>query len=217
VSETTQQWRSRVRLVDEVAQELRDRIYAGTYAPGQQLRQEQMAEELQISRTPLREAMRILESEGLLYSEPGRGARVVSADVKQLLAAYRMREVIDGLAARLAAESPDAARRAQLSQMLERQRAALRPWQPALYAVSNVEFHIAVMELADNEYLTAQIPLVRMTSQVFRPVGPVEEERAILAVAEHGGIAQAIAEGRGEEAERLARRHINVTIERLAL
>ncbi len=99
------QWRSRVRLVDEVADELRERIYSGSYALGSKLRQEELAEELQVSRTPLREALRVLESEGLLHSEPGRGVRVVPADVKKFLAAYQLREVIDGLAARLAALS----------------------------------------------------------------------------------------------------------------
>ena len=65
------QWRSRVRLVDEVADELRERIYSGSYALGAKLRQEELAEDLQVSRTPLREALRVLESEGLLHSEPG--------------------------------------------------------------------------------------------------------------------------------------------------
>ncbi len=210
------QWRSRVRLVDEVAQELRERIYAGTYQLGMQLRQEQLADELQVSRTPLREALRVLEREGLLRSQPGRGARVVSADVKKLLDAYQLREVIDGLAARLAAESADEAARCRLPQLVEEQKAALEPWHPATYILRNVEFHIAVIELADNEFVAGQIPLVRMTSQVFMPVGPVEEGRATLAVSEHGRVAGAIAAGDAEEAERLARAHIATTIERLS-
>ncbi len=98
-------WRGRVRLVDEVAAELRERIYAGGYAPGTKLRQEEIADDLQVSRTPLREALRVLQSEGLVVNEPGRGVRVVMADLTRFLAAYRLREVVDGLAARLAAES----------------------------------------------------------------------------------------------------------------
>lgn len=215
LSETVQ-WRSRVRLVDEVAQELRERIYSGTYEAGMQLRQEQLAEELQVSRTPLREALRVLEREGLLKSEPGRGARVVSADVKQLLDAYQLREVIDGLAARLAARSEDEEARKKLAAMVVEQRTALDPWHPAAYVLSNVEFHVAVIELADNEYLAGQIPVVRMTSQVFLPVGPVEKERATLAVSEHELVAAAIAAGDAEEAERLARAHIDTTIKRLS-
>lgn len=212
----TAQWRSRVRLVDEVAQELRERIYSGTYGLGMQLRQEHLADELQVSRTPLREALRVLERDGLLHSEPGRGARVVSADIKKLLAAYEMREIVDGLAARLAAESTDGDAREGLKAHIDYQRSALEPWHPAGYTLRNVEFHIAVIELSDNEFVAGQIPLVRMTSQVFMPVGPVEEERATLAVAEHDDIAIAIADGDAEAAERLARRHIRTTIERLS-
>lgn len=211
------QWRSRVRLVDEVAQELRERIYSGAYGLGMQLRQEHLADELQVSRTPLREALRVLEREGLLHSEPGRGARVVSADINKLLAAYQIREVIDGLAARLAAQSTDGEARRRLPELIEDQRAALEPWHPAAYTLRNVEFHIAVIELSGNEFVAGQIPLVRMTSQVFMPVGPVEEERASLAVSEHSEIAAAIAAGKEEAAEGLARRHIKTTIERLSL
>lgn len=72
-------WNSRVRLVDEVVQELRDRIYEGRYPPGTRLRQEQLAAELNVSRTPLREAFRKLESEGFVILSSGRGVRVVPA------------------------------------------------------------------------------------------------------------------------------------------
>src|SRR5581483_2969681 len=97
------EWRSRIRLVDEVVEVLRERILSGHYPPGSPLRQEQLAAEFRISRTPLREALRMLESEGLVSVAPGRGARVIAGDRQRLLAAYELREVIDGLGARLAA------------------------------------------------------------------------------------------------------------------
>jgi len=59
-------WRSRIRLVDEVVDVLRKRIYDGAYAPGEPLRQEQLSAELSVSRTPLREAFWMLEREGLV-------------------------------------------------------------------------------------------------------------------------------------------------------
>jgi DNA-binding GntR family transcriptional regulator len=213
--ERTIAWRSRIRLVDEVAQELRERIYAGDYQPGEPLRQEQLAEGLQVSRTPLREALRMLEREGLLVSEPGRGVRVVSAELSKLLAAYRVREVLDGLAARLAAVSPDRAARAALEDVIDRQEAVLDPWQPGLYTIGNVEFHTAVVELANNEFVSAQLPIVRMTSQVFTPTRLLEVERAAAAVAQHREIARAIVGGDGDAAERLARAHIRSTVARL--
>ena len=214
--ERTIEWRSRIRLVDEVAQELRDRIYSGEYGPGEPLRQEQLADDLRVSRTPLREALRMLEQEGLVDSEPGRGVRVASADIRKLLAAYQVREVLDGLAARLAAGSPDLEGRAALERMIDAQREALEPWQAGRYTLANVEFHTAVVALADNDYLAAQLPVVRMTSQVFTPGGLIEPEHAAAAVAQHGEIARAIAEGDGHRAEHLARAHIRSTIARLS-
>ncbi len=67
------EWRSQTRLLDEVAEALRERIYAGVYAPGAILRQEHIAAEFGISRTPLREALRVLERDGLVIHLPGRG------------------------------------------------------------------------------------------------------------------------------------------------
>jgi DNA-binding GntR family transcriptional regulator len=209
-------FRSRVRLVDEVAEELRQRIYSGVYPLGTPLRQEQLAEDLEISRTPLREAIRVLENEGLLHSEPSRTVRVVSADVPKLLAAYQMREVLDGLAARLAAGAPDQAQRETLMAIIERQQCAIDPWDFREYTQANVEFHTAMIDLADNEYLRAQIPLVRMSGQVFSPVNHLEPEHAAAAVAQHREIAAAIVKGDGERAERLARAHIRSTMKGIA-
>jgi DNA-binding GntR family transcriptional regulator len=208
-------WRSRVRLVDEVAEELRERIYSGSYPLGAKLRQEELAEDLQVSRTPLREALRVLESEGLLHAEPGRGVRVVTADRANFLAAYQVREVVDGLAARLAALSSDEHKRRQLSEFIARQQAALAPWTPADYTRENVAFHLAIMEIAGNPYLLGEAPIVRMTSQVFTPVALLAPERAELAVRQHADIAAAIADADSAAAERLARKHIRTTIERL--
>jgi DNA-binding GntR family transcriptional regulator len=205
-------WHSRPRLVDEVAQVLRERIYAGELAPGQSLRQVQLASALKISRTPLREALRKLEQEGLLTSDPVRGVRVVQADFGRLLEAYVVREMIDALAARLAAERAAGRAGAALRPLIAAQRAALRPWSPGRYTQANVDFHTAIIELAGNEFLRGQMPIVRMTSQIFTPKALLQRNRVDSAIAEHGQLAAAIESGRAGEAERLARAHIRSTI-----
>jgi DNA-binding GntR family transcriptional regulator len=205
-------WHSRPRLVDEVAQVLRERIYAGEFAPGQSLRQVQLAEALKISRTPLREALRKLEQEGLLTSDPVRGVRVVQADFERLLEAYAVREMVDALAARLAAERASRRAGAVLRPLIAAQRAALKPWSPGRYTQANVDFHTAVIDLAGNEFLRGQMPIVRMTSQIFTPKALLQRDRVDGAIAEHGTLAGAIEAGRAGEAERLARSHIRSTI-----
>lgn len=206
------EFRGRVRLVDEVAQLLRERIYAGVFPPGTKLRQEQLADQLRVSRTPLREALRVLERDGLVQSEPGRGVRVVEADPALLVEAYGLREVVDGAAARLAAGRATPADVARLRAHLAVQRDAVDPWDAAAYTLTNVEFHTTLMELSGNRFILAELPLVRMTSQVFTPVMLVPQERGRAAVADHAAIVDAIAAGDADEAERRARAHIHATM-----
>lgn len=210
------QWRGRIRLVDEVAQLLRERIYAGTYPPGTKLLQEQLAEELEISRTPLREALRVLERDGLLQTDRGRGVRVIEVDPELLLEGFNLREAVDGVAARLAAERADADGVARLRAQIVLQQATVEPWDASAYTLANVEFHMMVMELSGNRFVQAELPLVRMTSQVFTPALLVPEERGKAAVADHEAIVEAIAARDPATAERLARDHIRTTIERLS-
>ncbi|WP_077037121.1 GntR family transcriptional regulator [Pelomonas sp. KK5] len=201
------------KLVDEVARVLRQRIYGGVYPPGELLRQVQLSQDLNVSRTPLREALRLLQSEGLVAAEGARGVCVTRADRSRLLNAYSMREMLDGLAARQAAEKAADRARAVLEPMIERQVATLEPWSPVDYVRHNVDFHTAIIEMADNEFLSAQTAVVRLTSTVFAPAVLVTSARARPAIGEHRLVVEAIAAGNGAEAERLARHHIRETIE----
>jgi DNA-binding GntR family transcriptional regulator len=120
--------------------------------------------------------------------------------------------MIDALAARLAAERAAARAGAVLRPLIAAQRAALKPWSPGRYTQANVDFHTAVIELAGNEFLRGQMPIVRMTSQIFTPKALLQRNRVDGAIAEHGQLAAAIEAGRAGEAERLARTHIRSTI-----
>ncbi|WP_420997638.1 GntR family transcriptional regulator [Cupriavidus sp. 30B13] len=211
----TFEWQGRVRLVEEVAQVLRQRIYRGVYPPGKALRQVEISEDLKISRTPLREALRMLEREGLVSAETARGVTVVSADFRQLMDAYALREVIDGLAARLAAERAGKLAGAPLRAIVEAQRGSLAPWRPETYTAANVEFHTRIIGLASNEYLARQVPIVHMTSQVFAPRNVFPQDRALAAIGEHEQIVAAIESADGDHAEQVARLHIRNSMARL--
>lgn len=214
-SPQTRQWERRTRLVDEVANELRRRIYEGWYGPGSVIHQENVSAELGISRTPLREAIRMLEQEGLLVAEPGRGARVISIDRTTLLAAYEFRSVVDGLAARLSALEMDEADIATLERIVQAQEKTLDPWVPVDYTQLNVEFHEAIIRATHNEFLVAQILLLRMTAQIFNPSLGVLQSAAVNAVQQHREILAAIRARDAASAEACARRHTETTMERL--
>lgn len=204
-----------VALVDEITTVLRERIYSNHYPPGARLRQERLCAELGISRTPLREAFRTLEQEGLIRTEPGKGARVVTGDIDTLIAAYQLRAVVDGLAARLVADGPHHSSTRELRQCIDLQTRALDPWDPWQYSRSNVVFHERIVHLTGNEFVQGQASLIRITGQVFAPVAVMERDSAVRAIGEHTAILAAIEDGDGAAAERVARAHIEQTIAEL--
>lgn len=130
---------------------------------------EQVSAELGLSRTPVREAMRTLEREHLLVAERSGGMRVAESDPGTLLAAYELREVVDGLAARLAAGRGAAGVADQFGEVLLQQESLLvGPWSPERWVRSDIRFHGLVMEASNNSYLLGLVPFVQATNHVFR-------------------------------------------------
>lgn len=200
---------TQIEVVDEVASVLRERILSGRYAPGDSLGQERIAAELGTGRTPTREALRILEQEGLVDVDGRRGARVVAADRDRLVAALQVRGVLDGLAARLAAQR---AERHSWLPYLDRllaaeQRLAHEPCSRALRRVA-ADFHVAVTHLSSNRFLVSQLGLVHLTVQVLTPDEVLDETAARRTIRDHRAIRDAIERGDGDHAEVLARAHI---------
>jgi len=194
---------------------MRHRIYEGTYHPGLLLRQEKLSSEFGVSRTPIREAMKMLEQEGLIVTTLGYGARVVTGDRQTLLAAYELRAVTDGLSARLAAQRISKEGLKSLRGIITEQHLVLEPFSAIEYTKLNVIFHQTIMHEAGNEFVIAQIPILRMTAQVFAPVKLVDQSVAANAVRQHKYILKAIEKGDSKEAEQLSREHIETTIRRL--
>jgi gluconate 2-dehydrogenase gamma chain len=211
-------WKRRGPLVEDIQRHLRKAIFEGRYPPGTRLRQEQLAEELNVSRTPLREALRVLQNEGTLTSTPGRGVEVPPASLDDLLAASQFREALEGVAARLAAEGPGKALRPRLEKVLNRQHEVLEEGDDMVeFSARDADFHVAIVEATGNKYLPPQSAVIRMTTQVFRHLllgyRRIDAERSI---ADHRRIAEAIYQGDGIAAEHWARAHIRIAIAAVA-
>lgn len=147
-------------LVDELARQIHERVLSGAFPIGTWLRQETLAAEFAVSRTPIREALRKLQAEGVLLVEPNRGALVRLPTSIEVREAYRVRAELEGLAAQLAAESIDADGIARL------QAAVLifpRGTYPDTQSVSaswhdaNNAFHDAIIGAAGNARLSRAI------------------------------------------------------------
>src|ERR1700754_3740066 len=128
---------------DAVTDALRGAILDGPIPASTWLREEEIAAELQLSRTPVREAIRRLTSEGLAVRMPNQGTQVAPMAIEDILAVYTVRENLEGLAARLAAQRASDAVRTQLRDVQERFRKAVAARDATTVSELNREFHRA--------------------------------------------------------------------------
>lgn len=210
----TAAWRSAVSLVEETAALLRERIFDGRYTPGERLSQAELSAELSVSRTPLREALRLLEEQGLVRTDSRGGARVSTMGADEMLAALEFREAVEGMAARLACDrfaafsrisSAGAPALAELRELAAAEARELLPGRERRFAQLSGRFHERLLRASGNGFVQRQSTVVRLTEQLFRP--PVRSTPAAAAAAQagHAALVAALETGKAEDAERLAR------------
>jgi GntR family transcriptional regulator of vanillate catabolism len=216
---------NRPRLVDDVVRVLREKIVRGELPAGTQLLQIDLANQLGVSRTPLREAFRILENDGFLKtSNNNRTVEVVTFTAAEMRDMYELREVVDGLGARLAAVrglSPEA--EADARRLLAEMASTSKPHDPLRRMEAHAAFHSLFLEHSGNARLTGLIPLIRVSSAaLFLPfidnpegvqltaAGKATSYKELLDESQdsHRAIFDAVLEGRASKAETAARKHI---------
>lgn len=129
---------------------VRDDIHSGSLRPGDRLRETEIAERMGVSRTPVREALKRLESDGLVSFGQPRGLTVTELSHGEILDLYAMREVLEGAAARFAAERASPLEIATLRQILEQHKEVKSPDE---VAAANRQLHDAIVAAAHNMYL----------------------------------------------------------------
>lgn len=189
-----------------VSETLRDDVQSGRYGPGDRITEEEVAARLGVSRTPVREALRRLESEGLLVSLPWRGVVVAELDRSQVLELYAMREVLEGTAARFAAQHADDAEIEVMRDILSRQAEAGDD--SDLAARINRDLHETIYGAARNRYLLSTLHGLRNALALLKGTTFAAPGRPDAALGEHRAIVNAIARRDGDKAEQAARRHI---------
>ena len=185
---------------------LKKRIIEVDLQPGQRLVERDLADELEVSRIPLREALRLLAAEGLVVLVPHRGALVspfTPADVRDL---FDVRENLEVLAARLAAERADAEGLARLTRCLESARSATEWGDKAEIAAANARFHAEIVTLSDNALLeTMMRPLNARMEWLFRLTADRDPHQQC---AEHTELYEAIAAADPARTAEFALRHV---------
>jgi DNA-binding GntR family transcriptional regulator len=195
---------------------VKNQIMTLHYKPGQDLTDSQVAQELNISRTPVREAFHRLENEGLLINEsPRRGWRVYTLSLKDIHEIFDIKEAVEGLIARQAAKCDDAARRDALRHAMQRMLAAREMEDPDQWLSADIALHNAIFCMVANE--RAHRIVTNLNDQWHRVrIGFVAiQGRIIRSTDEHEGIVDAILAGDGDAAEQRMRRHLNAVREEL--
>jgi DNA-binding GntR family transcriptional regulator len=181
-------------------------IRAGSLGPGARLLETELADRLGISRTPVREALRMLEGDGLVVHQPRVGATIRRLDPSEITELYEMRGVLEGTAARLAARAASEVELAELEAINTEMDAALA--EPARLSALNAQFHAALINAARNRYLARSVAGLQKTLLILGPSTMGAEPRPARAVAEHAAILTAIRARDGAEAEAAMRAHI---------
>ncbi len=192
----------RERIVDR----LRQAIIAGDLPPKTRLMEPELARRLGVSRTPLREAIRHLEAEGLLTTVPRVGTFVTEVSPRDVDDTYAIRGVLEGLAARQAAENPDPGKADRLRPILAE--LARKTADYRLYHEAAGRFHEVIFLLSGNQRLQAMYQSLTHQVARFRTLSLAVPQRPTVSFREHRRIAEAILRGREAEAERLMRAHI---------
>jgi DNA-binding GntR family transcriptional regulator len=188
-----------------VFDELRSRIVSGKLAPGSRLVEDQLAHELGVSRNPVREALRVLEAEGLIQRSPRRGAVVATVSPSEAAKVFEVREPLESLAACLAARKATEAEVAGLRELLGRMAEAMSTAPDAL-ARLNTEFHAEVYRIAGSSYLAEVMETISWRMEwVFGQNGLV---RGPASLDEHERIVDAIEAGDEALAARRAEEHV---------
>jgi len=191
-----------------VFETLRDAIINQVLRPGERMMEIQLAEEMGVSRTPVREAIRKLELEGFVVMVPRRGAYVAGISMKDIHEVFEVRTALEVLAASLAAERITEEELEEMERRLVEEAEETEANNLRSIVEIDTSFHDLLYKAARNERLVYFVHLLQEQLQRFRSASLARPGRGKIALEEHRKIVEALAERNGKLAEQLARKHI---------
>jgi DNA-binding GntR family transcriptional regulator len=191
---------------------IREAIVDGRLAPGQRLKEVQLARELGISRTPIREALLLLQAEGLVEASPNRGSTVRTYDVQELEDIYELRAVVEGHAARRAAARITPEELDELRASCVRFEALVAdavPSGPVTELVrENALFHAMILDACGSERLAGMVRPLIVPLLVYKSYVWYSPEQARLSLHSHVQLVKALERREAERADALMREHV---------
>jgi DNA-binding GntR family transcriptional regulator len=191
---------------DLVQEKIREAIHSGKFQPGERIRETEVAQWLNVSRTPVREALRRLESEGIVTFASWRGVVVAELDRQQIAELYAMRQILEGAAARLAAQHISATELDLLKRL--QSQATNKSLTLEALAKLNRKFHEVIYVSTHNRYLLQMLNSLRSALALLQGTTYSLKGRTETAASEHRAIVEAIEARNPDAAEAAARTHI---------
>lgn len=192
-----------------VYEELKRQIMVGEIAPGTRMMEVDLADEMGVSRTPVREAIRKLEKEGLVTIEPRRGAYASDISAKDMVDVLEVRQDLEGMAAGLAAQKIAEGDILQLKDMTRRYKEAVEAGDIEEIIKQDEDFHKFIVGLSDNKTLIKMVSQVQELALRFRYIYYDDFSRFKNQPLEHQEIMEAIMSGDANSARRFAEVHIS--------
>jgi len=202
----TDQLIARPSLHEQVIVKVRDMIVTGRIKPGERVPELQIAKALGISRTPLREALKVLASEGLVNLLPLRGAVVTSFTVKDAQDMLTLIGLLEGYAGRLACEASDA-EIDEIHALHEQMRQHFNRRERIEYFKVNHSVHMAIIAAAHNDTLEMLYGILRTRTQRIRFLGNLTDENWACAWQEHEDMIRALVAREGEKLAEIISAH----------
>lgn len=206
-------------LYQEVAERLRERIFSHELPAGTWVDEQALAEQYGISRTPLREALKVLASEGLVTLKPRRGCYVTEISDRDLDEVFTVMAMLEGECARAAALRASEADLARLQAIHADLEKAAGADDIDGFFEANQSFHHAIQQIADNRWLMHVIEDLRKVIKLSRHHSLYSEGRLEQALAEHRAVLDALLERDADAAQARMREHIRsgrAALERIA-
>lgn len=204
-----------VSLADRVFDKLEDDIICGVYPRGEILTEQRLAEELGISRTPIREALRRLEHESLI-EETGKGSLVLGITREDIIDIFNIRYEIEALAAAYAAQNRTEEERAEMQRIMDLQEFYAQKHDLDYVSNTDSQFHEMILNLSHHKLLhDTMMPLLRKSAQYRRASLFSSANPSLSVVEEHRAIADAITAGNPEAALKAEQKHIRRAIKRV--
>jgi DNA-binding GntR family transcriptional regulator len=207
---------TRTTLNREAYKALRKAILGRKLPPGSKLVVRVLAEELGLSPTPIKEALAALEREGLVQAIPHRGYFVSNPSPEDMREIYSLREVLEGLAARLAVEHNGKSLPRRLEKILVQQRKAAQAGDLEAYGDLDLEFHKTLWEASRNKRLLAVAESIDGQIRLLINSSAVIPGRLPLSLAEHEAVLEAVSRHDAEAAEAAMRAHVQRAREALS-